>query len=84
MRMKYEKLVKFGVPKTKIKDYVKQKGSNVIPSQKNSLMESTSTPTKGFTIIVDDLGLVMDAWHRTLSEFDVRMRALAHCTPQTP
>jgi hypothetical protein len=58
MRMKAEKLRKFGVTADKLEDHVKHKGGAAsVPTSTEALAEAAGSDKK-YTVIVDDFGLV--------------------------
>ena len=62
MRMKADKLREFGVPESKIEDHYKTKGgASAVPTSAQAMDNATGSATQ-FTVVMDDLGLVMDAW----------------------
>ncbi len=86
MRMKVEKLIAFGVPRAMIEDHVKRKGgAGDVPtmaslSNNTSVHEMADSQTR-FSVVVDDLGLVFDAWHGTLASFASRLDRMMQCAP---
>lgn len=90
MRMKVQKLVAFGVPSAMIEDHVKKKGgAGNVPTMASlsdysnnnvSAQEMTDSQTR-FSVVVDDMGLLFDAWHGTLTSFTSRLDGLMQCAP---
>lgn len=89
MRMKVQKLLDFGVPKAMIEGHVKRKGAAANVPTMTSLRDSTDNVSAQemaasktrFSVVVDDLGLLFDAWHGTLASFTSRLEGLMDCAP---
>ena len=87
MRMKVQKLLTFGVPEAMIEGHVKSKGGAANVPTMASLRDASHNvsanelSTTRFSVVVDDLGLLFDAWHGTLASFTSRLEGLMDCAP---